>query len=105
MTSSDFNRTVENQLNYCKELLGVKSQEYSPDGDDRLHSFTVAAQLLGCSRKEALAGMMVKHTVSIYDMCREGEHTPEKWEEKITDSINYLLLLRGILEEEFNDGV
>lgn len=44
--------------------------------------------------------MMSKHTVSVYDMCNSGEDYPiELWEEKITDSINYFLLLSIAVEE------
>lgn len=49
--------------------------------------------------------MMAKHTVSIYDMCNSGLKYPiELWNEKITDHINYLLLLRAIIEEEIEDS-
>lgn len=100
MTSAEFNKITQEQLEYCLSLLGVKNQEYTPDGDDRLHTFAVAAALQGCSKKAALAGMMAKHTVSVYDMCQSGEYSKERWVEKITDSINYLLLLRAMIEEE-----
>jgi hypothetical protein len=44
--------------------------------------------------------MMAKHTVSIYDMCNSGkEYSIDMWNEKITDSINYLLLLRALIED------
>jgi len=44
--------------------------------------------------------MMAKHTVSIYDMCGSGEiYDIAKWDEKITDHINYLLLLRALVED------
>lgn len=44
---------------------------------------------------------MAKHTVSIYDMSRANEAFPlELWDEKITDHINYLILLRALLVEE-----
>ena len=45
--------------------------------------------------------MMAKHTVSVYDMCESGEQYPvELWQEKITDSINYLLLLNAMVRED-----
>ena len=45
--------------------------------------------------------MMAKHTVSVYDMCNIGDNYPlELWSEKITDSINYLILLRALVEEK-----
>lgn len=44
--------------------------------------------------------MMSKHTVSVYDMCESGEQYPiHLWQEKITDSINYLLLLNAMVRE------
>ena len=48
--------------------------------------------------------MMCKHTVSVYDLIREnerGKNIPEAlWEEKIGDSINYLLLLTALLHDK-----
>ncbi len=45
--------------------------------------------------------MMAKHTVSIYDMCRSPEDiSVDVWSEKITAHINYLILLRAIVQEE-----
>ena len=44
---------------------------------------------------QALGGMMVKHTTSVYDMIASGKEYPlSLWNEKITDHINYLLLLK-----------
>ena len=98
-----FAKIIADQTNYCLSLLGTKGQEYSPDGQDRLHTFKVAATLQKITPKQALGGMLAKHIVSVYDMCSEGEHTKEKWVEKISDSINYLLLLRVMIEGEENE--
>lgn len=95
----EFEKSIEKQLDYCKELLTAKGQEYTAGKEDRLLVFKKAAVMQGVSPKEALAGMMVKHTVSIYDMSH-GDYPIEKWEEKITDHINYLLLLKALIEEE-----
>lgn len=100
MTNEAFNQIINNQLEWCMTTLDVKGDEYDSSTCDRLHSFKVAAELMGVTTKQALAGMMVKHTVSIYDMCNSGEeYAMETWVEKITDSINYLLLLRAMLED------
>ena len=52
----------------------------------------------------ALGGMMAKHTVSVYDLIERHERgetiSPAMWDEKIGDSINYLLLLTAAIEEE-----
>lgn len=100
MTDSEFSEIMEEQLDYCRGLLGVKGEEYDLDSGDRLHAFKVAAALQGCTPKQALAGMLAKHTVSVYDMCSSGEHSLKKWTEKITDSINYLLLLKAMVVED-----
>lgn len=103
MKTEQFNQVVEEQLKRCTDILIVKAREYATD--DRLHNFKVAAELENCTPRKALAGMMAKHTVSIYDMCNSGQKYPiELWNEKITDHINYLLLLRAIIEEEIEDS-
>lgn len=103
MKTEQFNQVIEKQLKRCTDILIVKAREYATD--DRLHNFRVAAELENCTPRQALAGMMAKHTVSIYDMCNSGLKYPiELWNEKITDHINYLLLLRAIIEEEIEDS-
>ena len=69
---------------------------------DRLSAFKIAASLQGCTPKAALAGMMSKHIVSLYDMCYSSllQFDLEQWDEKITDCINYLILLKALIKEE-----
>lgn len=101
MTIGKFNESVANQLNYCSSLLVRKGEEYAPDDSDRLSSFKVAGALQDVSPKEALCGMLSKHIVSVYEMCRSKDSFPyEKWTEKITDSINYLLILKAMIDDE-----
>lgn len=102
MKSNTYNKVIEDQIDICKDTLINKAKEYATD--DLLHNFKTAAVVMGCDPKEALAGMMVKHTISIYDMCRDGkEHDINQWIEKITDHINYLLILKAIVVEELPD--
>lgn len=118
MTMKDFNTVVHMQIGLCENLLTSKGKEYATaayTGDstekaivtgrpepDRLLHFKKAAAIINATPKEALLGMLSKHIVSVSDMCTDKEtcYTLEKWEEKITDSINYLLILRAIVEEE-----
>lgn len=100
MNSQEFNEVVEEQLEKCKSLLTAKGREYSTE-QDKLHNFKVAAELQGKTQRQALGGMMAKHTVSIYDMIQSvNDFAAPVWNEKITDHINYLLLLQGIVTEE-----
>lgn len=99
MQAHDFNAIVEHQIDVCKGMLIKKADEYAGD-EDRLHNFREAAKLGGTMRS-SLAGMMRKHTVSIYDMCfSDKQFTPAQWDEKITDHLNYLLLLKAVVVDE-----
>lgn len=101
MKNEQFNEIVKDQLDRVEAMLIQKGAEYATDRD-RLHNFKQAAALQNLSPHDALGGMMIKHTVSIYDMIGDntGTHSMEKWDEKITDHITYLVLLKAVIEEE-----
>lgn len=109
MTQEKFNDVVIRQMDLCTSLLMTKGAEYTPDAlsnmqIDRLAHFKKAAELMNTTTRAALLGMLVKHLVSISDMCMDDvNHPTEKWDEKITDSINYLFILRAIIEEDANE--
>ena len=106
MKIEEFNKAVKEQLLTCENMLLNKGREYAPDAAetndvDRLAHFKKAAALMGTTQKAALLGMLTKHLVSISDMCIDkNEYKRDRWIEKITDSINYLLILRAVVEEE-----
>lgn len=100
MDAKTFERVLEDTFDLVDRTLLTKAEEYAPK--DRLYNFKLAGELRHEQPKEALAGMMVKHTVSIYDMIRDGiEHPLTQWDEKIIDHINYLILLRACVLEEY----
>ena len=100
MDVQEFEMIFDQQVDICRKILIDKAKEYADDAD-RLHNFKVAAALGSITEREALAGMMRKHTVSIYDMTRSPElYSLEMWNEKITDHINYLILLKAVVAEE-----
>jgi len=101
MNVSKFNEVIAAQIKLSTDVLCNKAKEYA-DSEDRLHNFKVAAAVQGVTPIQALEGMMAKHTVSVYDMCGDSsKNFPiELWSEKITDHINYLLLLRALVEED-----
>ena len=103
MNAEDFNKIVAARMAWCNKTLCAKGDEYARDGD-RLWNFKAAGRKLNCHPAKALAGMMVKHTVSVDDiidgLARGIVPPKELVAEKIGDSINYLLLLEGLIEEE-----
>lgn len=102
MKAEQFENIINNRIETCKSVLCSKAEEYATD--DRLHNFKVAGKLQKCTAVKALGGMMAKHTVSVYDLIDDYEQgkaiSKEMWAEKIGDSINYLLLLTALLEED-----
>lgn len=100
MLQEEFNNIVTKQMKKCWETLFNKGNEYSVQ-DDRLSHFKKAAAVMESTPKAALFGMLSKHLISLSDMCMDKrKHPKEVWSEKITDSINYLLILAAIVEEE-----
>lgn len=103
MTPEDFNIVFEEQVERSRKMLVSKASEYATD--DRLHNFKVGAKLTGGTYTSALSGLLAKHIVSIFDMCdRDAQfNSTDIWDEKITDSINYLILLKAIIAERDNE--
>lgn len=102
MKYDEFSDIINDQLEKCQSLLVSKGREYA-GAEDMLHNFRVAAELQGVNMRRALGGFMGKHTVSIYDMIQSpNDFSLPKWEEKITDHINYLLILAAVVAEERN---
>ena len=105
MTEKKFQELLDYVIeNHIKGKMCSKSAEYSR-GDDKLHNFYRAAEIDRISPEEALRGMDLKHRTSISDMLDDlafGIDCPkEVWLEKITDDINYKLLLLGLLYERY----
>ncbi|NMC10240.1 MAG: hypothetical protein GYA39_04580 [Methanothrix sp.] len=89
-------------MQICNSTLQIKAKEYGTT--DRLHNFKMAAAIQGVEPETALLGMWAKHLVSVIDIIHDIEQhgklpTKELLSEKITDSINYLLLLEALIEE------
>lgn len=103
MTNEKFQEAVCDEVRTCLELLLTKGKEYSGDRpeDDRLVNFKLAAGLARCTEKQALFGMLCKHLASLSEMIMtNGDYSEARWKEKITDSINYLLILYAMVKEE-----
>lgn len=98
MNAEDFKKVVDDQLAHCRMVLLDKGDEYAP-GVDRLSNFKMSAILQEITPIQALGGLMAKHVVALYDFIIHDEVMYSRWEEKITDTINYLLLLEALIRE------
>ena len=99
MTTPEFNKVVEDQLERISNVLVKKAAEYNLD-EDRLSVFKHAAALSTETPEQALYGFMLKHIISVTDMINsKAAYKQEVWNEKITDICNYLILLQGLLRD------
>lgn len=107
LPTDEFNNMVSSRVDHVKSTLIAKGAEYALGGD-RFHNFKEASKMTLESKEsesptQCLHGMMMKHLVSIKDLC-DGQlaNTDHYVSEKIGDAIAYLLLLEGLLLEERN---
>lgn len=107
MTQERFSELIQAQMNKCLSLLSTKGEEYAPEVGtrvevgDRLAHFKQAAALQNIPVEQAAFGMLAKHLTSIADMCKTPDwFTVDRWQEKLTDSINYLLILSVIVSRD-----
>lgn len=103
MTQEKFNVFAKNFVKKTTSVLYAKGKSYALNRNDRLEHFKRAAQYLDTTPQEACLAQATKHFISIRDMvCANDEavFSPEQWDEKIGDAINYLVLLRALVIDE-----
>lgn len=117
MKPEKFDRLLKEIQYRTTDVLASKSAEYASDSD-KLHNFKRAGAMEQCTPEKALVGMWTKHIISVLDIVDRIEKENQKigliyklnpvyWlskkhlEEKITDSINYLILLEALIKERY----
>ncbi len=99
MTPKAFNAILNRRIELTKQVLESKADEYA--SENRLYNFERAAQMGATTPRQALYGMLLKHLVSVHDLVTgKLENTEQMADEKIGDTINYLILLEAMLEDE-----
>lgn len=103
MDKQDFDNIVSNVIDNIHETLQKKNKEYATD-NDVFSNFNEAAKMMGWQNTTACIGMANKHIVSVYDMVKKIEKgilpSVDFVNEKIGDSINYLILLKAMIFEQ-----
>lgn len=101
MNDTQFQAIVELRCKKIKSVLASKAKEYARQ--DRLSNFKKASALMGVTPATACMSFWMKHIVSIVDLVNDYEKgtkaSPEMWNEKLGDAINYLVLLEAIVSE------
>lgn len=103
MNNVEFEKILNQRLESIKKILCEKGKEYALN-NDRLYNFKEATKMTDTNAKRALWGMLAKHLVSVKDLISDRlEATEYLINEKIGDSINYLILLECLLIEEIRN--
>lgn len=106
--NKDFLERAEKQFQYCLVTMKTKGLEYMAGDNDRFSNFKRIARKYGVPTELVCAIYMEKHLDSITNFirlrCYENKVKDIELTEpiggRITDAINYLTLLEGIISEE-----
>lgn len=103
MTKETFAELVEHMIQKSGKTLIEKNAKYAPE-DDALHNFRAGSNFDGSTIQQTIWHYMKKHMVALLDkIVRDDWEDLEDAEEKIQDSINYLLFLWcSINEKEYS---
>jgi len=104
MDNETFNEILKTRQAKMTAVLVAKADEYARG--DRLSNFKKAAVLMSCTPEAALFGMVAKHIVAITDFCDDlANDTIQpyvRWDEKLGDIINYMVLLDALIIERLH---
>jgi len=105
MKIKDFNELLDKIHSRIDNTLANKGDEYSTN-ENKLHNFDKAGRMSNQTREKALMGMLLKHQVSLDDIVEKLDNdelpTVEILEEKITDTLNYYILLEACIKDRIN---
>lgn len=72
---------------------------------DPFWHFERSAGLLGGTRELALMHLFAKHLTCIVEMAEDPDsYSGDQWDEKLTDAINYLLILSAMVDGTCGEG-
>lgn len=116
MRTERFNNIIEGIVDRSLAMLSKKNDAYSGNADydekaraqdDRLRGVKTLAKISGVGAFAALRGVMAKHTMSVYDLIESADSGEIAalpiWQEKISDHINYLLMLEALVHERMDE--
>lgn len=103
MDTLEFMKLLKNRLFRIEKILGAKADEYARG--DKLSNFKKASSLLNCTPEKALFGMVAKHIIALSDFIEDLEggkfQDLKRWDEKIGNIINYMILLEALVIERY----
>jgi len=98
MTLRVFKKIIKRQIEECYRPLLNRRGIYDRN-EDTMSQFKDGAILLDQTPEQVLLGMWAKHLITLLTCIKQGKEV-STYVEHITDSINYLILLRCLYEEK-----
>lgn len=98
MTAQEFDKVVNDQFDASRDIMKSKGSDYT-DNLDRLSNFKIVGELVGVDPRVVWAVYSAKHFIAIANYCGRGKTESEPIDGRISDLINYLLLLKGLVVE------
>lgn len=103
MNPKDFQALFQQTWNECADLASIKGGEYASDAD-KLANFKESGRRLDLIPEKSLLVLADKHYASVCNYIKDlemGRSRPrsESIYGRLNDLINYMILLRGLLEE------
>lgn len=102
MNEKLFKMLIEEIRKESIDTLFAKNAKYAKDNADCIHNFRAGADILGGTTAQAAWGYLTKHLVALRDMVERNDFSDrEDFLEKCKDSINYIVFLWCIGNEEY----
>jgi hypothetical protein len=99
MKQKQLEKLFNARIKHCANLLLSKGKEYS-DGSDRLRNFYDGSVLLGINPKQYALSLVTKHIVALKDHIMQNKEMSDEFiDEKISDIINYAVLIEALNKE------
>ena len=100
MNGEKFNSFVEDTFDLLRTTLTTKGYDYDVDAarEDKLLSFKNTAEQMQVMPDKVVGILLGKHINTLFTYIAEGKYpnNPAVWDERILDSINYLIFLRAL---------
>ncbi len=94
MTNDEFNDLIEDLIKTASNTLHKKNSAYAFDSSDPLENFNVGSDIAGMTPPQTCWGYLTKHLAALKGMIDRNDFSDlEDFKEKCQDSINYILLL------------
>ena len=103
MDDKKFSAVAKKQFADCQDILAERGKTYAVRNQDRLSAFGVMANLLDDSSVNVVLELAAKPIAKLFSLRKSRSKKLSSWQEYITDTINYLIILRAVLEEDENE--